>query len=71
MSTTQKPPTKGTPRGLTDEEILGTFERLGLTDPEVQRRMIGLSEFDERRQAIYWIGTDSGTSLIKDRASDA
>ena len=49
---------------FTKQEILDTFEKLGLTDLEVQRRMRRLSELDKPKQPIYWTATDSGTSLI-------
>lgn len=49
---------------FTQQEILDTFERLDLTDPEVQRHMKQLSELDKPQRPIYWTVADSGTSLI-------
>ncbi len=49
---------------FTQQEILDTFERLGLTDPEVQQRMIQFAKVDKPQSPIYWTVADSGTSLI-------
>ncbi len=49
---------------FTQQEILDTFARLGLTDPAVQRRMQQFSELDKPQRPTYWTATDSGTSLI-------
>ncbi len=49
---------------FTQQEILDTFEKLGLTDPDVQRRMAQLSNLDKPQRPVYWTVADSGTSLI-------
>jgi hypothetical protein len=49
-------------REFAQDEIIATFEKLGLNNPATRRWLTGLAESDGTREPQYWILSDSGTS---------
>lgn len=51
-------------REFSQDEIIATFERLGLNNPATRRWLTGLADSDGEREPQHWILADSGTSNL-------